>query len=86
MKNYRQLWSNITVLSILLIFVWQVSYMILELVSPVTHAVGNCVKRLVVIVSSIIFFQTPVSPTNSLGKFPLPIGNRCKIVVYFFYN
>ncbi|GMY13339.1 phosphoenolpyruvate/phosphate translocator 2, chloroplastic-like [Fagus crenata] len=45
----------------------QVSYMILELVSPVTHAVGNCVKRLVVIVSSIIFFQTSVSPTNSLG-------------------
>ncbi|XP_073018017.1 phosphoenolpyruvate/phosphate translocator 2, chloroplastic-like [Primulina eburnea] len=29
----------------------QVSYMILEMVSPVSHAVGNCVKRLVVIVS-----------------------------------
>ncbi|GJY77131.1 phosphoenolpyruvate/phosphate translocator 2, chloroplastic-like protein [Tanacetum coccineum] len=28
-----------------------VSYMILEMVSPVTHAVGNCVKRVVVIVS-----------------------------------
>ncbi|KAL2528975.1 Phosphoenolpyruvate/phosphate translocator 2 [Forsythia ovata] len=45
----------------------QVSYMILQMVSPVTHAVGNCVKRVVVIVSSIIFFQTPVSRTNSLG-------------------
>ncbi|XP_047263554.1 phosphoenolpyruvate/phosphate translocator 2, chloroplastic isoform X2 [Capsicum annuum] len=45
----------------------QVSYMILEMVSPVTHAVGNCVKRVVVIVSSVIFFQTPVSPINSLG-------------------
>ncbi|CAN4079220.1 unnamed protein product [Withania somnifera] len=45
----------------------QVSYMILQMVSPVTHAVGNCVKRVVVIVSSVIFFQTPVSPTNSLG-------------------
>ncbi|XP_022895123.1 phosphoenolpyruvate/phosphate translocator 2, chloroplastic-like isoform X2 [Olea europaea var. sylvestris] len=45
----------------------QVSYMILQMVTPVTHAVGNCVKRVVVIVSSIIFFQTPVSPTNSLG-------------------
>ncbi|XP_022741927.1 phosphoenolpyruvate/phosphate translocator 2, chloroplastic-like [Durio zibethinus] len=28
---------------------------------------GNCVKRVVVIVSSVIFFQTPVSPINSLG-------------------
>lgn len=45
----------------------QVSYMILQMVSPVTHAVGNCLKRVVVIVSSVIFFQTPVSPINSLG-------------------
>ncbi|XP_008230576.1 PREDICTED: phosphoenolpyruvate/phosphate translocator 2, chloroplastic isoform X2 [Prunus mume] len=45
----------------------QVSYKILEMVSPVTHSVGNCVKRVVVIVSSVIFFQTPVSPINSLG-------------------
>ncbi|PON52485.1 Triose phosphate/phosphoenolpyruvate translocator [Parasponia andersonii] len=45
----------------------QVSYMILQMVSPVTHAVGNCVKRVVVIVSTVVFFQTPVSPINSLG-------------------
>ncbi|CAL5370533.1 unnamed protein product [Camellia sinensis] len=45
----------------------QVSYMILQMVSPVSHAVGNCVKRVVVIVSSVIFFQTPVSPINGLG-------------------
>ncbi|KAI3463018.1 hypothetical protein Pfo_019681 [Paulownia fortunei] len=46
----------------------QVSYMILQMVSPVTHAVGNSVKRVVVIVSSVIFFQTPVSLINSLGN------------------
>lgn len=46
----------------------QVSYMILQRVSPVTHSVGNCVKRVVVIVSSVIFFRTPVSFINSLGK------------------
>ncbi|ERN02362.1 phosphoenolpyruvate/phosphate translocator 1, chloroplastic [Amborella trichopoda] len=45
----------------------QVSYMILARVSPVTHSVGNCVKRVVVIVSSVLFFKTPVSPINSLG-------------------
>ncbi|XWS60741.1 hypothetical protein CRYUN_Cryun07bG0061800 [Craigia yunnanensis] len=45
----------------------QVSYMILQRVSPVTHSVGNCVKRVAVIVSSVIFFKTPVSPINSLG-------------------
>ncbi|KAF3437014.1 hypothetical protein FNV43_RR19767 [Rhamnella rubrinervis] len=45
----------------------QVSYMILQRVSPVTHSVGNCVKRVVVIVSSVLFFKTPVSPINSIG-------------------
>lgn len=45
----------------------QVSYMILAMVSPVTHSVGNCVKRVVVIVTSVLFFRTPVSPINSLG-------------------
>ncbi|KAL6583795.1 Palmitoyl-protein thioesterase 1 [Orobanche minor] len=45
----------------------QVSYMILQRVSPVTHSVANCVKRVVVIVSSILFFRTPVSPINTLG-------------------
>ncbi|XP_068641479.1 triose phosphate/phosphate translocator, non-green plastid, chloroplastic-like [Aristolochia californica] len=45
----------------------QVSYMILARVSPVTHSVGNCVKRVVVIVTSVLFFKSPVSSTNSLG-------------------
>lgn len=42
--------------------------MILQRVSPVTHSVGNCVKRVVVITSSVLFFKTPVSPINALGK------------------
>ncbi|XP_027075292.1 phosphoenolpyruvate/phosphate translocator 2, chloroplastic [Coffea arabica] len=45
----------------------QISYMILQMVSPVTHSVGNCVKRVVVIVSSMIFFQTSASTINALG-------------------
>ena len=45
----------------------QVSYMILQRVSPVTHSIGNCVKRVVVIVSSVIVFQTPVNVLNAVG-------------------
>ena len=45
----------------------QVSYMILQHVTPVTHSVGNCVKRVVVIVSSVLFFRTPVSAINAAG-------------------
>lgn len=42
--------------------------MILAQVSPVTHSVGNCVKRVIVIVTSVLFFRTPVSTVNALGK------------------
>jgi hypothetical protein len=44
-----------------------VSYMILAKVTPVTHSVGNCVKRVIVIVTSVLFFRTPVSTVNALG-------------------
>ena len=45
----------------------QVSYMILQRVSPVTHSIGNCVKRVVVIASSILVFRNPVTQQNLLG-------------------
>ena len=46
----------------------QVSYMILARVTPVTHSIGNCLKRVIVIVASVIFFQNPMSQQNMLGK------------------
>ena len=44
-----------------------VSYSILSRVTPVTHSVANCVKRVAVIVASMLFFQNPTSLTNRLG-------------------
>lgn len=43
------------------------SYMILQRVSPVTHSVGNCVKRAVVIAFSIVIFKTQMSALNVAG-------------------
>lgn len=45
----------------------QVSYMSLDQISPLTFSVGNTMKRVSVIVSSIIIFHTPVQPINALG-------------------
>eukprot|EP00878_Enallax_costatus_P022003 GHUV01023325.1.p1 GENE.GHUV01023325.1~~GHUV01023325.1.p1 ORF type:complete len:205 (+),score=73.74 GHUV01023325.1:708-1322(+) len=45
----------------------QLSYMILSRVSPVTHSIGNCVKRVVVILASVVAFQHPMSTQNALG-------------------
>ncbi|GAB2230594.1 hypothetical protein Droror1_Dr00014869 [Drosera rotundifolia] len=45
----------------------QVSYMSLDEISPLTFSVGNTMKRISVIVSSIIIFRTPIQPVNALG-------------------
>ncbi|KAI4365058.1 hypothetical protein MLD38_021078 [Melastoma candidum] len=45
----------------------QVSYMSLDQISPLTFSIGNTMKRVSVIVSSIIIFHTPVQPVNALG-------------------
>jgi len=42
--------------------------MILQRVSPVTHSIGNCLKRVIVIVASVIFFKNPVSQQNIIGE------------------
>ncbi|CAK9138608.1 unnamed protein product [Ilex paraguariensis] len=65
--NVRQIYTRSLIAALCFHAYQQVSYMILQRVSPVTHSVGNCVKRVVVIVTSVLFFRTPVSPINSVG-------------------
>lgn len=45
----------------------QVSYVSLDNISPLTFSIGNTMKRVSVIVSSIIIFKTPVRPINAVG-------------------
>lgn len=45
----------------------QVSYMSLDQISPLSFSIGNTMKRVTVIVTSILIFRTPVSPVNALG-------------------
>ena len=35
--------------------------------NPVTHSVGNSLKRVAVIAASVIIFRNPVSTTNIIG-------------------
>lgn len=43
-------------------------------VSPVSFSVGNTMKRVVVVVSSVIFFQNPVSALNWAGSATAILG------------
>lgn len=45
----------------------QLSFSVLERVNPVTHSVGNSLKRVIVIAASVLIFRNPVSATNIGG-------------------
>uniref|UniRef100_A0A7S3EMW8 Sugar phosphate transporter domain-containing protein n=2 Tax=Rhodosorus marinus TaxID=101924 RepID=A0A7S3EMW8_9RHOD len=45
----------------------QFSYVVLQRVNPVTHSVGNTMKRVAVIVSSIVVFKNEVTTLNKIG-------------------
>ena len=46
----------------------QSSYQALDEISPLTFSVGNTMKRVVVIISTILVFRNPVRPLNALGS------------------
>lgn len=46
----------------------QSSYEALQEISPLTFSVGNTMKRVVVIISTVIVFRNPVRPLNALGS------------------
>lgn len=60
----------------------QVSYMSLDQISPLTFSIGNTMKRISVIVSSIIIFHTPVQPINALGAAIAILGTFIYSQVY----
>merc|ERR1719331_1508604 len=46
----------------------EVAFLALGRVNPVTHAVGNTIKRVVIIVASVIAFKTPISTLGVVGS------------------
>jgi len=46
----------------------EVAFLALGRVNPVTHAVGNTIKRVVIIIASVIVFNTPISTLGVVGS------------------
>lgn len=59
--------------------------MSLDQISPLTFSVGNTMKRISVIVSSIIIFRNPVQPVNALGAAIAIAGTFLYSQVRVFY-
>ncbi|SBT74622.1 triose phosphate transporter, putative [Plasmodium ovale] len=70
---------NEIMLKIFLSGIWyylnnEVAFMCLEKVNQVTHAVANSIKRVVIIVSSIIIFQTQITLLGAVGSAVAIVG------------
>ena len=52
----------------------EVSFWILGSISPMTHAVGNTIKRVVIIMASIIILKSPISTHGVIGSAVAVIG------------
>merc|ERR1719440_1308017 len=46
----------------------EVAFLALGRVNPVMHAVGNTIKRVVIIIASVIAFKTPISTLGVVGS------------------
>lgn len=65
----------------------QSSYMVLDQgITPVTFSVGNTMKRVAVVVSSVMFFRNPVSPLNWLGSAVAILGTYLYSLAMDKYN
>lgn len=53
----------------------EVSFWILDLVHPITHAIGNTIKRVVLIVASVIIFRTPMTAQSAWGSLIAVLGS-----------
>ncbi|KAA8494874.1 Xylulose 5-phosphate/phosphate translocator, chloroplastic [Porphyridium purpureum] len=52
----------------------EVSYSALDNVSPITFSVGNTIKRVIIILTSIIVFKTKILPLNAVGSAVAVLG------------
>lgn len=60
--------SNIVISGVSYYLYNEVAFWILALVSPITHAIGNTIKRVVIIFASILILKTPINAQGILGS------------------
>lgn len=70
----QRLWIMLSVSGFLYYTYNEVAFLALKEVAPVTHAVTNTVKRVVIIIASVIVFRNPISPLGALGSSLAIIG------------
>lgn len=66
--NQNELLLNLLISGFSFYIYNEIAFWILDLVHPITHAVGNTIKRIVLIVAAIIIFKTPITLEGCIGS------------------
>uniref|UniRef100_A0A7R9YBK2 Sugar phosphate transporter domain-containing protein n=1 Tax=Pinguiococcus pyrenoidosus TaxID=172671 RepID=A0A7R9YBK2_9STRA len=64
----------------------EVAFLALSQVHPITHAVGNTIKRVVVIIASVIVFGTTMTPTAIAGSSVAILGTLMYALAKNYYQ
>ena len=64
----------------------EVAFWILDLVHPVTHAVGNTIKRVVLIIASLIIFRNPITLIGATGSAIAILGSFLYVLAHERYS
>ena len=64
----------------------EISFWILDLVHPITHAVGNTIRRVVLIIASAIIFHIPITIQGSIGSFIAVLGSMLYAIAVSKYH
>jgi len=64
----KKLWTSLFISGLFFQLYQEVAFLALNSVHPVTHAVANTMKRVVIIGTSIIVFKNPVTRANMTGS------------------
>jgi solute carrier family 35 protein E1 len=67
--NINNLMYNIVVSGLSFHIYNEIAFWILDLVHPITHAVGNTIKRVVIVIASIVIFKQPINSLSLFGAF-----------------
>jgi solute carrier family 35, member E1 len=53
----------------------EIAFWILDIIHPISHAVGNTLKRVILIIASLIVFHVPLSLQGGVGSFVAVLGS-----------
>ena len=84
--NYTEGLRQMLISGVLFYLYNEVSFKALNNLNPVSHALANTVKRIVIIISSVVFFGETMTPAGTAGAAMAVLGVCAYSMASYFYK